>query len=227
MYLNADAPPVWCLLRKEFCYDLRSHHGEFIPCCVFGVASVFGRALGLHCLTENGAQFARMPIHAFAWRKDAEPADLHELELWDALGDRVAVTAFKYLKGCRVRAFCRGKNGMRTIPGEYLFTVDWFGEPYSDDPGDGGHKNMHVLKLDTGNFAALPNNRIQWLDPALVTAPFTEKPDYVTNTRIFKAERGDLWTAENTDAYFYDSGGRNAPAKADDWPYRSVIEVGP
>jgi len=32
------------------------------------------------------------------------------------------------------------------------------------------------------NFAAQPNNRVQWFCPAFVT-PFQEKPDYVTNTR--------------------------------------------
>ena len=49
-------------------------------------------------------------------------------------------------------------------------------------------------------FKAQPNNRLQWFCPAFVT-PFQEKPDYVTNTRIWKVER----ETETTQAFFYES----------------------
>ena len=48
-------------------------------------------------------------------------------------------------------------------------------------------------------LAAQPNNRIQWLCPAFVT-PFREKPDYLTNTRVWKVER----ETETSQGYFYD-----------------------
>jgi hypothetical protein len=65
-----------------------------------------------------------------------------------------------------------------------------------------------MIALDNGNFAAQPNNRIQWFDPAFIT-PFNEKPDYVTNTRVWKVER----ETETTQAYFYDPVGA-APRSA-------------
>ena len=55
-------------------------------------------------------------------------------------------------------------------------------------------------RADNGNFAALPNNCLQWHDPAFVT-PFTEKPDFRINTHTWKVEQGEL----TTDEFFYES----------------------
>jgi len=44
-------------------------------------------------------------------------------------------------------------------------------------PAMAATKCAHVIALDNGNFAAWPNNRIQWFDPAFIT-PFHEKPDF-------------------------------------------------
>jgi len=27
-YLNANIPPIYCKIRREYLYDLREHHGE-------------------------------------------------------------------------------------------------------------------------------------------------------------------------------------------------------
>lgn len=80
-----------------------------------------------------------------------------------------------------------------------MFTLDWCGSEDEEEGGDGGHKCAHVIALDNGNFAAQPSNRIQWFCPAFVT-PFDQKPDYVTNTRIWKVER----ETETPQAFFYD-----------------------
>lgn len=89
------------------------------------------------------------------------------------------------------------------VGGQYLFTIDWFGYADAEEAGDSGHKCGHVIALDNGNFAMQPNNRIQWFSPAFVT-PFEEKPDYATNTRVWKVER----ETETSDGYFYDDVGR-------------------
>lgn len=83
-----------------------------------------------------------------------------------------------------------------------MFTLDWYGNEDSEEAGDGGHKCAHMIALDNGNFAAQPNHRIQWFCPAFVT-PFEEKPDYRTNTGVWKVER----ETETTSGYFYDEVG--------------------
>lgn len=219
MFLNADLPPFYALLRKEYLYDQKAHHGEFVPCCVFGVASIPTRAIMFHVMTENGAQIARLPISALVHRKDAPELALEVLELWDAFSYDVSVTCFGYLRGLKCRTFLRDR---KWYEGEYAFTLDWCGTPGSEDPGDGGHKNAHVLKLDNGCFAAQPNNRIFWYEPAFIAKPFAQgrRPDYKTNTHVWKCEGKSKWTTEDTDLMFYDTKERGNGAKTHEPPAR-------
>lgn len=78
--LNVNVPRFYCLLRKEFLYDGEAHHGEFIHVCVFGAASIQGRALGFHVLTENGAVIWRLPLHALCHKAEAPSQPLDWLQ---------------------------------------------------------------------------------------------------------------------------------------------------
>lgn len=180
-------------------------HGEFIPVCVFALSSVYGRALGFHVMTETGAQLARIPIHALVHRKDAPEIPLHHLQLWDCLSYTATATIFDYIKGARCQVILRDKN---VCPGTYMFTVDWYGNNISEDPGDGGHKNAHIIQLDNGLYAAQPNNRILWREPSFITKPMDlskgQKPDYLTNSHVWKCEIDQKWCAEDSQKLFYD-----------------------
>jgi hypothetical protein len=198
MTLNVDLPRFYCLLRKEYLYDCRAHFGEFERCCVFGLSSLEGRALGFHAMLENGAVIWRLPLSAFCHREDAPPTRLDVLELWDCFSHQVSVHEFGFLSEQRCEVWLKDRS---LRPGLYMFTVDWYGSADATDAGDGGHKCAHLIRLDDGNFAAQPNNRIRWFDPAFVT-PFTEKPDYLTNTRIWKVESYSEW--ETGEGMFYD-----------------------
>jgi hypothetical protein len=195
--LNISIPRIYCLLRKEFLYDLEAHHGEHVKVCVFGVASLHGRALGFHVLTENGATFWRLPIHSLCHHPDAAMMPLDSLQIWDCFSYDVSATCFDRLSEIRVRAYLKDRQW---YPGRYLFTIDWYGSEDAEEAGEGGHKCAHVLALDNGNFAALPNNCLQWHDPAFVT-PYSEKPDFRINTHTWKVEQGGL----TTDEFFYES----------------------
>ena len=194
--LNVNIPRFYCLLRKEFLYDGQSHHGEFVKVCVFGVASVFGHALGFHVLTENGAVVWRLPIHALCHKSEAPVQPLDWLQFWDCFSYEISCIVFERLEEMRVRFQLKDQSWEG---GQYLFTLDWHGHEDAEEAGDGGHKCAHIIALDNGNFAAQPNNRIQWFCPAFVT-PFKEKPDYLTNTGVWKVER----ETETTAGYFYD-----------------------
>ena len=64
-YLNANIPPIYCKIRREYLYDLKEHKGEAVDCVIFGLASISGRAILFHCMLPNGAVFYRLPISAF------------------------------------------------------------------------------------------------------------------------------------------------------------------
>lgn len=199
--LNCDIPPICCLVRAEFLYNLEKGHGEFYECMIFGLASIQGLALTFHCMLANGAQFARLPIHAFAWNREAPTQAIDELMLWNCFSYNVTVTPFTWLRDLRVDMLGRNKQW---YPGQYLFTVDWYGSSLAEDPGEGGFKQAHILKLQNGNYAGQPNNRLRWHEPSFITKPFPERPDYITNAHVWSAEQMSKWVTEDSGAYFYD-----------------------
>jgi hypothetical protein len=198
--LNADIPRLYCYVRKEYLYDLQSHRGEFIKACIFGISSLYGKAVGFHALLENGAMIWRLPISALASDQEAPHQPLEILQLWDSFSYSVSVTEFAHLEGLRCRVLLKDK---RAYEGEYVLTVDWYGSNDSEEPGDGGHKCAHLIQLDNGCFALQPNNRICWFEPAFVT-PFTDPPDYRTNNQTWKCENQTRWYTADNDRYFYD-----------------------
>ncbi len=199
-FLNIDIPEFDALIRKEFLYDQRRGHGKYEEVEVFGLASIEGRAIGFHCLTRKGAQLARIPIHALCWKPCArQPLD--HLELWDCFSYYPSAHEFHTLSGLRVRAWLKDR---KCYWGRYMFTIDWAKSPNAESVGEGGHKNAHVIKLDNGNFAALPNNRLFWHEASFITQPFKKFPDYITNTRVWECEGAAKWTTTDTDKTYYD-----------------------
>ena len=61
-YLNADIPPIYCKIRKEYLYDLEKHQGESVDCCIFSVVSITDRSLLFNIMLPNGACFWRLPM---------------------------------------------------------------------------------------------------------------------------------------------------------------------
>ncbi len=200
--LNADTPFLYTNLRAEYLYNGEKGQGELIPCCLFGVSSIPGRALLFHAMLDNGALIYRLPISAFAAKPDAPHIPVHLLQLWDCFSDQVSVLEFAYLRGLRVDVTLRD----RTIhPGVYQFTVDWHGSATADGVGDGGHKCAHIIALENGCYAAQPNNRLRWYEPSFIVQPFPERPDYQTNRRLWSVEnKGPKWMTEDSDRLFYD-----------------------
>lgn len=202
MELNVDVPIMYSNLRMEYLYNLKAHHGELIPCAVFGASSIQGRAIGFHCMLHNGAVIYRMPISAFVHKADAPIMSLEILELWDCLSSTMTCTEYSFLKGLRVDVILKNKQ---VEQGNYLFTLDWYGSSLSDNPGEGGHKCAHIIQLWNGCYAAQPNNRIRWYEPSFVTVPMLTRPDYETNNLVFSVEnKGDKWTTEDSPRMFYE-----------------------
>ena len=209
-YLNANIPPIYCKIRREYLYDLRKNKGETEDCVVFGLGSISGRALLFHCLLTNGAIYWRLPISAFVQRRSSdtlcgsqmEHQDLEDLELWNSFSYYPSVTVFDFLKGQRCKYL--GKN-KKFYHGEYLFTIDWahpesniVDTEHSEIPDQ--HKCGHVLALDNGNFAIQPNNRILWNVPSFTTS--THWPDYKVQTTYWNVENKN-WKTDDSDDMFY------------------------
>jgi hypothetical protein len=206
-YLNANIPVLYAQVRKEYLYDLKSHHGEVEDCVIFGLASMAGKAVLFHCLLPNGAIYYRLPISAFIQRSYAisqvPRMRLDELELWNSFSYYPSVTTFDFLAGQECKYLGKDK---KFYTGEYLFTIDWaHPEPnildvdHSEIPQE--HKCGHFIALNNGNYAIQPNNRVLWHAGNFTTKK--EWPDYKTQTSEWSVENKD-WTTDDTDRMFYD-----------------------
>jgi len=205
-YLNANIPPIYCNIRREYLYDLKQHHGETQNCVVFGIASISGRAILFHCLLESGAIYYRLPISAFIQkgfdRRDVPDQNIEDLELWNSFSYYPSVISFDFLIGQRCKYL--GKN-KKFYHGQYLFTIDWahpesniLDTEHSEIPDQ--HKCAHILALDNGNYAAQPNNRILWNISSFTTSKHW--PDYKVTTTEWNVENKN-WQLEDTDDMFY------------------------
>ena len=210
-YLNANIPPIYCNVRREYLYDFKQHHGETESCVVFGIASISGRAILFHCILESGAIYYRLPISAFFQksfdRGDVPDQDLKDLELWNSFSYFPSIICFDFLKGQSCKYFSGGK----THNAEYLFTIDWahpdaniLNTEHSEMVSE--HKCAHVLKLINGNFAAQPNNRILWNVSNFTN--YSGVPDYKVQTTEWNVENKG-WITEDSDKMFYEVEDKN------------------
>jgi len=200
--LNINLPEhQYWFVRAEFLYNLEEKHGEYLECIVFGMASLPGRAPLFHLLTRDGACFWRVPLHALCTKEGAPPRELWELCRWDCFGSEVAVTEFDYLSEARAEALIPTECGeLVREPGRYLFTFDWLDNGFSNEPSQ--HKCGHIIALDDGNLACLPNNRCLFRD-ASWTDPTLPIPGYRTNTHSWSTEQQQVRAVQDDGTFFY------------------------
>lgn len=208
-FLNANIPPIEAFVRSNFLQNRTEFTKDdvYLPCLIFGVSSVPHRAPLFHFILEDGGLWWRMPIHAFCWKEGSEQIDLHQLVLWDSFSSYVSVFSFDYMREKRMLYVDRNRNEHK---GHYMFTLDW----YADDPNTldsgfseipGQHKCGHVIKLDNGNFAIQPNNRVRLFEPSYITKWGQNVIDRKLNTHVWTVEDKDRWLLSDDDRFEYDS----------------------
>jgi hypothetical protein len=207
-YLNANIPPIYCKIRKEYLYDLDpKYNKESEECVIFGIASIAGRAILFHIMLPNGAVYYRLPISAFFQKRfsrtEVPDMSVDELQLWNCFSYYPAITYFDFLGGQRGTFFGKDKG---LYSGTYLFTIDWahpdsniLDTDHSEIPQE--HKCAHILELNNGNYASQPNNRILWNIPSYTTK--VNKPDYKVQTTYWNVENKE-WKTDDSNAMFYD-----------------------
>jgi hypothetical protein len=207
-YLVANLPPVQCYIRKEYLYDFEKGFGEYEPCYWVSVKSIKGKALYIESYLSNyGALYDKLPISAYVWRTDINPDEilpLDHLEIWDAFSYNISVIQKSTLSGLTCKVFMKNKT---IHSGSYMFTIDsCHSEPnelnvsLSQTPNE--HKSFNIIKLDNGQFAAQPNNRVLFHDQSL-TPNGVVVPDFKVSTKEFYCENGDKWVVGD-DKFFYD-----------------------
>jgi hypothetical protein len=83
-------------------------------------------------------------------------------------------------------------------------TIDWYSNPYSDEPSD--YKCGHLLVADEGYLLCQPNNRIYWKDSNWVTKDFPiPVKDIKVDQELISVENvSNKWITEDSDCFYYD-----------------------
>lgn len=203
-FLIHNLPLVHVYVRKEYLRDLEDGHGELVKGIWITVKSVQNKALYIETLLpEYGALFDKLPISAFQWKEELDyDLPLDNLQLWDCFDYNITVIRKPLLGRCQY--FGKDK---KLHSGEYLFTIDTChpDESVIDtnfSEFDPEHKAFNIIKLDNGQFAAQPNNRMLWKDNSLIPEK-TKTPDFKVCTQNYQVETKDKWTVGHSDEWQY------------------------
>lgn len=204
--LIADVPLTHCYLRTEYLYDEPDEPtGEYDEAYWFGITSIQGRAIMPQVITARGVLRQHIPISALCTKPHRAHIPLEALQLWNCFSYHVVARRWSYLDGFRCDVLLKDGSTHR---GDYLFTLDWYGNAMSESPGEGGHKSANIIALDCGCIAAQPDNRVLWREASFVTKPLSwddaRGMGYRTNTREWRVERSaSKWVTEDDDQFFY------------------------
>lgn len=198
---NSNIPSFKGLIRLSHMTKNEKDNDTFINVYVFGLQSADGRILTFHVLTDSGMLRSRVPISEIYTKIPTNDIPFHYKQLWDCFSSNVTVTTFDFLEFHRAEIVL--KDGSR-VWGTYMFTVDWFDNPFSDEPSD--YKCGHIFQSDDGYLMCQPNNRIHWKDSNWVTKKL---PD---DLKQFKVDfdlpsvenQSDRWISEDTNSFYYD-----------------------
>lgn len=200
--MNANTPYLECYVPDSFLYQDSSKSG-FTYGYIFGAKSQINQPLRFHVQLETGAVYWSIPIHYLHSRPIPSPKlTLPHLQVWDCQSNHIESSIFTFLKDRRVDIRTFDNQWFR---GSYRFTLD-NGEGnydhmtvgYSDHPDT---KVYHIIDLEVGRFAAIPNNHLRWHNSDFIKPyDLTNPPKYRSNQELLSCEQANYTT---TDQYFY------------------------
>jgi hypothetical protein len=199
--LNANIPSFKALVRKSYFTKNPKDSDEFYNAYVFGIQSYSGVILTFHVMTDNGMIRSRVPLSEIYTKIPTNDIPFNFKQLWDCFSENVSVIEYNFLAYHRAQIILRDSS---KVWGTYLFTVDWFNNPYSDEPTD--YKCGHVFESDDGYLLCMPNNRIFWKDSNWVTKSLPEDlKQFKVDTELPSVEnQSDRWITEDGNSFYYD-----------------------
>jgi hypothetical protein len=199
--LNSNIPSFKGLVRKSYFTKNQSDSETYINVYVFGLQSCGGVILTFHVMTDDGMVRSRVPISEIYTKVPTSDIPFNFKQLWDCFSNNVTVTEFDFLNSHRCQVVLR--DGSK-VWATYMFTVDWFDNPYSDEPSD--YKCGHILKGDDGYLLCQPNNRIFWRDSNWVTKKLSsDLKQFKVDYELPSVENlSDRWVTEDGNSFYYD-----------------------
>jgi len=198
---NSNIPSFKALVRKSHFTKNVEDKDIFLDIYVFALQSVDFKILTFHVMTDDGMVRSRVPLSEIYTKIPENDIPFHFKQLWDCFSTNVSVIKYDFLNSHRAQIVLR--DGSK-VWGTYMFTVDWFDNPFSDEPSD--YKCGHIFKSDDGYLLCQPNNRIFWRDSNWVTKKLPEDlKQFKVDTELPSVENlSDRWVTEDTNNFYYD-----------------------
>ncbi len=200
--LNSNIPSFKAFVKKSFFTKEELDNDQFYNVYVFGIQSFSGKILTFHVMTDDGMLRSRVPISEIYTKIPTNDIPFYYKQLWDCFSENVAVIEYEFLAFHKAQIILRDGT---MIWGTYLFTVDWFNNPYSDEPSD--YKCGHIFKADDGYLLCQPNNRLLWKDSNWITKKLPENlKQFKVDTELHSVENQcNKWiNVEDSNTFYYE-----------------------
>lgn len=117
------------------------------------------------CFLESGAIWSGLPIEAL-WCDRFQPVEgsksfqTPELQPYTCLEGPFCVYSYDALKSAAMKVI---SGALKGLCGNYLFSINYQGAGFAECPEQ--YKTHNIVVLENGQFAALPNNYMQIIEP--------------------------------------------------------------
>jgi hypothetical protein len=201
MKLNSNIPSFKAFVRKSYFTKNEFDADEFYNVYVFALQSCAGKIVTFHVITDSGMLRSRVPLSEIYTKMPTKDIPYNYKQLWDCFSENVSVIEYDFLAFHRCQVVLRDST---KVWATYIFTIDWYNNPYSDEPSD--YKCGHILESDDGYLLCMPNNRIFWKDSNWVTKQLPEDlKQFKVDTNLDSVEnQSDKWVVEDTNSFYYD-----------------------
>lgn len=170
---NANCPKTRIFVR---CDAFGGSAAEFEPAWLVSVRAMRNRPLCFQVWVEKfAACFDKVPPHCLFWFEPDEgyaALPLHKIQMWECLSGSIEIWRKDQLND--VPVIVNLGKGMKPMSGHYWFTIDYLPEGQAAgvlDVGDAEvleeHKEGNVIRLENGQVAIYPNNRLKWMPVSL------------------------------------------------------------
>jgi hypothetical protein len=202
MKLNSNIPSFKAFVKKSFFTKDENHVNDYYNVYVFGIQSLAGKILTFHVITDDGMMRSRVPISEIYTKPPVNDIPFYYKQLWDCFSENVTIIEYDFLAFHKAQIILRDGT---SVWGTYLFTVDWFNNPYSDEPSD--YKCGHIFEGDDGYLLCQPNNRLLWKDSNWITKKLPiDLKQFKVDTDLPSVENQcDRWiNVEDSNNYYYE-----------------------
>jgi hypothetical protein len=170
---NVNCPKTKVFVR---CDAFGGSADEFEPAWLVSVRAMRNRPLCFQVWVEKyAACFDKVPPHLLFWFEPEEGASalpLHKIQMWECLSGSIEIWRKDQLSD--VPVLVNLGKGTKPMGGHYWFTIDYLPEGQAQGLLDVGdvelleeHKEGNVIRLENGQIAIYPNNRVKWLPVSL------------------------------------------------------------